>query len=236
MIADLADVKHLPYPNNVLFMLDISPVDIPDLAVAGDRIDKLIQSAYFTNKEIKIFYAYFLDTDNTTLRKVGSEVNLSIERVRQVLRRTCRKLYRFRAEIIGVKDLKSQKELLKAEIESLTKEVEALKREKTDLLSAQSNLFNDILHIQESINTCVDTYAEKFEKHTTETPTILVADMGFSVRAYNCLIRAGYRTLESLKSLTFNDLLHIRNMGRRSATEVKTILYEKYGVKIEEGE
>ena len=45
-----------------------------------------------------------------------------------------------------------------------------------------------------------------------------------------------YKTLESLKSLTFNDLLHIRNMGRRSATEVKTILYEKYGVKIEEGE
>lgn len=44
----------------------------------------------------------------------------------------------------------------------------------------------------------------------------------FSVRSYNCLKRAGFNTCEDIVSriTTYDDLLKIRNLGKKCATEV----------------
>ena len=56
-----------------------------------------------------------------------------------------------------------------------------------------------------------------------------IDELELSVRAYNCLRRAGYGTIESVISHINgrDDLLKLRNMGRKSADEfmLKLFLY-----------
>ncbi len=50
-----------------------------------------------------------------------------------------------------------------------------------------------------------------------ETP---IEDLDFSVRAYNCLKRAGVHTLQDLVNKTNSDVMKIRNLGKKSLKEV----------------
>ena len=53
-----------------------------------------------------------------------------------------------------------------------------------------------------------------------------IEDLDLSVRSYNCLMRAGIRTVEELKALTEDEFLHIRNLGRKSTEEIRSKLLE----------
>lgn len=55
---------------------------------------------------------------------------------------------------------------------------------------------------------------------------ITTEELDLSVRSYNCLKRAGINTLDDLINLTEDDLLKVRNLGRRSACEVVRKLIE----------
>lgn len=61
------------------------------------------------------------------------------------------------------------------------------------------------------------------------TLDIPLDDLDLSVRAYNCLRRAGKNTLGDIKKMTEAELMGVRNLGRRSLEEVKAKLRE-YGV------
>ena len=52
-------------------------------------------------------------------------------------------------------------------------------------------------------------------------------DLDLSVRAYNCLKRAGIETIEELRRLTDDDLLKVRNLGRKGAEEIRNKLSER---------
>ena len=56
-------------------------------------------------------------------------------------------------------------------------------------------------------------------------------DMDLSVRSYNCLKRAGIQTVEDLTSKTEDDMLKVRNLGRKSLDEVIAKL-ESYGLSL----
>lgn len=60
-----------------------------------------------------------------------------------------------------------------------------------------------------------------------------IEELDLSVRAYNCLKRAGITTLEQLSMMTIEDFLHVRNLGRKSMEEVIKKLKE-YGIEIKE--
>ena len=45
-------------------------------------------------------------------------------------------------------------------------------------------------------------------------------ELGLSIRTYNCLTHAGIHTVEDLCSLTLEDMMKIRNLGRRSLEEI----------------
>ena len=47
-----------------------------------------------------------------------------------------------------------------------------------------------------------------------------IEDLDFSVRAYNCLKRAGIHTLQDLVNKSENDMMKIRNLGKKSLKEV----------------
>lgn len=52
----------------------------------------------------------------------------------------------------------------------------------------------------------------------------LIDELELSVRSYNCLWRAGINTLGELRRLSDDDLMHIRNLGRKSYNEIKSVL------------
>lgn len=53
-----------------------------------------------------------------------------------------------------------------------------------------------------------------------------ISDLDLSVRSYNCLMRAGIKTVADLVSKTEEDMMKVRNLGRKSLKEVKEKLEE----------
>lgn len=60
----------------------------------------------------------------------------------------------------------------------------------------------------------------KHEEIIDERKSLSIEDLELSVRAYNCLKRANINTLGELLSLSYNELMNIKNFGRKSADEV----------------
>lgn len=73
---------------------------------------------------------------------------------------------------------------------------------------------------------------------TDPLPKILemsIEDMDLSVRSFNCLKRAGIHTVEDLTKKTEEDMLKVRNLGKKSLDEVILKLHS-YGLKLKEQE
>ena len=66
---------------------------------------------------------------------------------------------------------------------------------------------------------------------TSASGKITISELDLSVRAFNCLRRAGMNTLEEIANHTEEDLLNIRNFGRTTLVEVKLAL-AKYGMSL----
>ena len=61
------------------------------------------------------------------------------------------------------------------------------------------------------------------EKSTPSTPTdldVTIDEMELSVRSFNCLKRAGINTVHDLTSKTEDEMMKVRNLGRKSLDEV----------------
>ena len=61
---------------------------------------------------------------------------------------------------------------------------------------------------------------EKIEDPKQKALETSIEDLDFSVRAYNCLKRAGVHTLQDLVNKSENEMMKIRNLGRKSLKEV----------------
>lgn len=53
-----------------------------------------------------------------------------------------------------------------------------------------------------------------------------IEDLDLSVRSYNSLKRAGINTVQELISRTEEDMMKIRNLGKKSLEEIRTKLSE----------
>lgn len=56
--------------------------------------------------------------------------------------------------------------------------------------------------------------------------TLMIEDLDLSVRSYNCLKRAGIQTVEELTQKSEDEMMRIRNLGKKSLKEVKDKLEE----------
>ena len=62
-----------------------------------------------------------------------------------------------------------------------------------------------------------------------------IEEMDLSVRSYNCLKRANIHTVEDLTKKTEDDMLKVRNLGRKSLEEVIQKL-DSYGLALRQQE
>ena len=67
---------------------------------------------------------------------------------------------------------------------------------------------------------------EESHEETEQEPSITIDELELSVRSYNCLKRAGINTVEELINKTPEDMMKVRNLGRKSLDEVLAKLKE----------
>ena len=90
------------------------------------------------------------------------------------------------------------------------------------VLSEHLNLFIDLSENAKTAEIMV-------EKENNEKEKVLemnIDELELSVRSYNCLKRAGINTVEELCSRTSEDMMKVRNLGRKSLEEVLAKLKE----------
>ena len=61
---------------------------------------------------------------------------------------------------------------------------------------------------------------EKPESHRDKVLEMTIEELDLSVRSFNCLKRAGINTVEDLTNKTEEDMMKVRNLGRKSLEEV----------------
>ena len=65
------------------------------------------------------------------------------------------------------------------------------------------------------------TVVEKTEQQRDEVLEMTIAELDLSVRSFNCLKRANINTVEDLISKTQDEMIKVRNLGRKSLEEVE---------------
>ena len=84
------------------------------------------------------------------------------------------------------------------------------------VLSEHLNLFIDLSENAKQ----AEIMAEQEEDGKEKNLQLSIDDLELSVRSYNCLKRAGINTVEELTNKTSDDMMKVRNLGRKSLEEV----------------
>ena len=97
-------------------------------------------------------------------------------------------------------------------------------------LSLAAKILIDHLDIVASINEDILNMDNVIMEGTTEQPNkgqqMMIEDLDLSVRSYNCLKRAGIQTVDELTQKTKDEMMRVRNLGKKSLKEVKDKLIE----------
>ena len=84
------------------------------------------------------------------------------------------------------------------------------------ILCDHFSLFTDLSDAMGSKSTVV----EKAEAQRDKVLELTIEELDLSVRSFNCLKRANINTVEDLISKTEDDMMKVRNLGRKSLEEV----------------
>ena len=88
-----------------------------------------------------------------------------------------------------------------------------------------SEHLNSFIDLSENARTA-EIMVEKEEDEKDKVLEMSIDELELSVRSYNCLKRAGINTVEELTNKTAEDMMKVRNLGRKSLEEVLTKLSE----------
>lgn len=225
------NTDHLEYPETLLVQLDITPESygnyyneiIPNFET---NLEKAIENSNLTDREVYCLKAYYKEVRN--LESVSKSLNITRGRVNQIIRKAIMKLKHSSKELlIQGKD--------KFELISLNEKEEIIKEFKEkisyDLIIewiSNHEITEELLDICHSI---INTYHNR----PKEQEEITIEDLDLSVRSYNCLKRCGIHTLKDLTSMTRDNMMKVRNLGKRSLREVESKLKE-IGLSFKENE
>ncbi|WP_069650762.1 DNA-directed RNA polymerase subunit alpha [Caloranaerobacter ferrireducens] len=90
------------------------------------------------------------------------------------------------------------------------------------IMSEHLNLF---ITLTDHVND-VEIMVEKEEDKKEKVLEMTIEELDLSVRSYNCLKRAGINTVDELTKKTEEDMMKVRNLGKKSLEEVQRKLAE----------
>ena len=99
------------------------------------------------------------------------------------------------------------------------------------VLSEHLSLFINLSEVAQQ----TDVMVEKEDNAQAKVLEMNIDELELSVRSYNCLKRAGINTVEELTNRTPEDMMKVRNLGRKSLEEVLAKLKE-LGLELSPGE
>lgn len=197
------------FPETLIESLDFD--ERADISYIENHIDENLELALktFKEREARIFnlvYKY-----GYTYNAVGLKEGITKERVQQIVSKTLLRLRMPQRKIIFQYG---------QEYFDLQENVEALKVE----------LRKKIDELKYKIANPETTEIEKDD--LVEYSKIEHLDL--SVRSYRCLKRAGINTVGELTQKTEEEMMRVRNLGRKSLKEIKDKLFNLYGIKLKE--
>jgi RNA polymerase sigma factor (sigma-70 family) len=199
------------FPETLIESLDFD--ERADISYIENHIEENLDLALKTIPErsaniFKLAYKY-----GYTAEAIGLKEGITGERVNQIVRKTLRRLRSPQRKNIlqyGQEyfDLQENIEQLKVEYR---KKIEELKYK---IANPETTEIEEDDLIEYS----------KIEK------------LDLSVRSYNCLKRAGINTIGELTQKTEEEMMRVRNLGRKSLKEVKEKLFQVYGMTLKKEE
>ena len=92
----------------------------------------------------------------------------------------------------------------------------------SEAVSLSARILTEHLQIFVNLSEDLGTYqvVEHTDENTNSVMDMTIEELDFSVRSFNCLKRAGINTVRDLVSKTEDDMMKVRNLGRKSLEEV----------------
>lgn len=94
------------------------------------------------------------------------------------------------------------------------------------ILISHLKLFQNMAGLTEEEEMEDGAFTEAEENDTAKVMEMTIEDLDLSVRSYNCLKRANINTVANLTAKTEEEMMKVRNLGRKSLEEVKKKLQE----------
>ena len=210
------------FPVNLISRFNSFPAYADMRLVEDDfenRLTKYFKSDYcwLDEREQKIIWKFF--KEEKTLQKIGDELYITRERVRQIIARSVEKLDYMNSKFKffydddqSIEKLCKEKEIKSA---ALTEEILKLDRA---LEQSRTMYFNDETTLGE-----IRKFLSSYEGYDQ---IINITDLNFSVRTTNCLCRAYIKNIIDLTLRSEEDLMNLKNFGKKCLIEVKTKLKE----------
>ena len=207
-------IKDLEYPYNLIYVVFEEEAGV--IIENADTITDFAGSVEYvlctlSERERKVLKHRFIELK--TYEEIGNIFGVTRERIRQVEAKAIRKLRHpnrakyFKYGVSGIlENIKTGYYNQFVDLESKLIELCKLNEVKA----------NEVIHDNE--------LRKKYAPAD-------IADMDLSVRSYNCLSRAGIKTVKQLAELSYYDLTNIRNLGKKCIEEIKERLKE-YGYEI----
>lgn len=105
-----------------------------------------------------------------------------------------------------------------------------------EIISLAAQILGEHINLFSLSNVLEDTILKPSQaKQEMKIREMNIEDMDLSVRSYNCLKRANIHTVDDLTKKTVDDMLKVRNLGRKSLDEVIAKL-NSYGLSLTEKE
>lgn len=162
---------------------------------------KWVISTYLSEREEKLLTERIIN--KKTLEATALILGVTKERVRQIEAKALRRLKLRRNYLALGKNIGDLFITIKEEEQKLQNKLFAINKQIERLVN------NDF------------TKEEIFDLVTKKDTNCSIMELDLSVRSYNCLKRAGINTIEELMKVEDEQLLRLRNMGKKSFKEIK---------------
>lgn len=83
-----------------------------------------------------------------------------------------------------------------------------------------------LTNVHDAVNDMESVMKEAQGEVQNKGLVMMIEDLDLSVRSYNCLKRAGIQTVEELTQRTEDEMMRVRNLGKKSLKEVKDKIYD----------
>lgn len=191
------------WPENLLCDIPMRILDKPDEETMKS-INYLLGNC-LDDEQRKVILKHY--KDGLSISQIASEENCSEDRISFLIESALDEL-----------DLPEREKMIRAGYErymhfhDIKKKVE---KEEKELIDKELNIIEKQNYIREN---------HRMPRENPEKLTL--DDLNLSVRAYNCLKRAGIDTLAELMTMKDYEIREIRNMGKKSYYEVMSVIYD----------